>query len=185
MTDAPSSAAGGWATAARAWTRDLRAALAFPLTSDGRLLAAGGVTLASYVVVLLSSFPQFSVQVVARDPADLLWAIAVLTREAQLNGGWIGIALLVAYALLTGIAVTNAAALVRRVRYTGVSTAAGVVPGVLAAGCASCGAGVLGLLGFAGAMAALPYDGTLLRLGGVLLLLFFLGRAGDPRTCRI
>lgn len=185
MTDAPSDVAGEWATAARAWTRDLRAALAFPLTSDGRLLAAAAVTLASYVVVLLSSFPQFSVQVVARDPADLPWAMAVLTEEARLNGGWTGIALLVAYAVLTGVAVTNAAALVRRVRYTGVSTAAGVVPGLLAAGCASCGAGVLGLLGFAGAMAALPYDGTLLRLGGVLLLLFFLGRAGDPRTCRL
>lgn len=185
MTDAPSSAAGAWRSAARAWTRDLRAALAFPLTSDGRLIAAGAVTLATYVVVLLSSFPQFSVQVLSRDPTDLPWAVAVLTEEAKLNGGWTGIALLVAYALLTGVAVTNAAALVRRVRYSGVSTVAGVVPGLLAAGCASCGAGVLGLLGFAGAMAALPFDGTLLRLGGVLLLVFFLGRAGDPRTCRI
>ncbi|WP_246279777.1 hypothetical protein [Natronomonas salina] len=185
MSDVGSTATGAWTAAARAWVRDLRAALAFPLTSDGRLLAAGAVTLASYVLVLLSSFPQFSMQLLSRDPADLPWAVAVLTEEAKLNGGWLGICLLAAYALLTGVAVTNAAALVRRVRYSGVSTVAGVVPGLLAAGCASCGAGLLGLLGFAGAMAALPFDGTLLRLGGVLFLVFFLGRAGDPRTCRI
>ncbi|MFC6730566.1 hypothetical protein ACFQDG_18090, partial [Natronoarchaeum mannanilyticum] len=53
------------------------------------------------------------------------------------------------------------------------------------AGCASCGAGVLGALGFVGAMAALPFDGNLLRVGGIALLLFFLGRAGDPQTCSI
>jgi len=46
-------------------------------------------------------------------------------------------------------------------------------------------AGVLGALGFVGAMAALPFDGNLLRVGGIALLLFFLGRAGDPRTCSI
>lgn len=55
----------------------------------------------------------------------------------------------------------------------------------LVAGCASCGAGVLGALGFVGAMAALPFDGNLLRVGGIGLLLLFLGRAGDPRTCSV
>lgn len=75
--------------------------------------------------------------------------------------------------------------LVGRARRRGTSTIVGVLPGVVAAGCASCGAGVLGALGFVGTMAALPYDGNLLRVGGIVLLLFFLGRAGDPRTCSI
>lgn len=167
----------------RAWSRDLRGALVFPLTSDGRLLVAAVATLVTYVVVVLSSFPQFSLQVLSRNPADLPWSVAVLTREAYLGGGWTTIVLVVAYALLTGVAVTNAVQHVRQARSSGVSTVAGVVPGFLAAGCASCGAGVLGVLGFTGALASLPFGGDLLRLVGVLLLLVFLGRAGDPRVC--
>ncbi|WP_238392237.1 hypothetical protein [Halorussus amylolyticus] len=176
---------GNRTTVARDWTRDLRDALAYPLTSNRRLAVAGLVTGATYVFTVLSAFPQFSMQVLARSPTDIGYAVTALTRETYLSTGWLGVGLVTAYALLTGIAVTNAAALVRRARRTSASTLAGVVPGVLAAGCASCGAGVLGALGFVGAMAALPFDGNLLRLGGILLLAFFLGRAGDPRTCGI
>ncbi|WP_226013435.1 hypothetical protein [Halomicrobium salinisoli] len=172
-------------TVHRAWLRGLRDALAYPLTSNGRLLTAGVATVVTYVVLVLSSFPQFSVQVLARDPTDLAYAVPALTREVYLGTGWLGIGLVAAYALLTGVAVTNAVALVRRARRAGASTLAGIVPGLLAAGCASCGAGVLGALGFVGAMAALPFEGNLLRIGGIALLAVFLGRTGDPRTCAI
>lgn len=184
MTGRARFESGEWAAGVRGWSRELRLAVAFPLTSDRRLLVAAVSTLATYVVAVLSSFPQFSMQVLAREPADLPWSVAVLTREAYLGGGWTTVALIAAYALLTGVAVTNAVAHIRQVRRSGVSTVAGVVPGFLAAGCASCGAGVLGALGFAGALASLPFGGNLLRLGGLVLLLFFLGRAGDPRHCR-
>ncbi|WP_097010077.1 hypothetical protein [Natronoarchaeum philippinense] len=169
----------------RDWAGDLRAALAYPLTSDGRLLLAGVATAATYAVLVLSTFPQFTLQLLARDLTDLGYAVAELTRELYLSTGWIGLVLVAAYAVLTGVAATNALALVRRTRRRGASTLVGVLPGLLAAGCASCGAGVLGALGFVGAMAALPFDGNLLRVGGIALLLFFLGRAGDPRTCSI
>lgn len=165
--------------------RDLLDALAYPLTSDRRLLAAGVATVATYVLLTLSTFPQFSAQLLARDPTDVTYGVAVLTRETYGTAGWLGIGLLAAYALLTGVAVTNAVALYRRPRRTGASTAAGIAPGILAAGCASCGAGILGALGFVGAMALLPFDGNLLRVGGILLLLYVLGRSGDPRTCTI
>jgi len=169
----------------RAWLRDLRDAFVYPLTSNGRLLTTGIATGVTYVVLVLSTFPQFSVQVLTRDPTDLAYAVTALTREVYLGTGWLGIGLVAAYALLTGVAVTNAVALVRRARRTGASTLAGIVPGLLAAGCASCGAGVLGALGFVGAMAVLPFEGNLLRIGGIALLAIFLGRAGDPRTCSI
>ena len=169
----------------RRWLRDVGDAVAYPLTSNGRLLVAAIATAVTYAVLVLSSFPQFSLQLLANDPTDLPYALVTLTREAYLTTGWLGLALLTAYALLTGVAVTNAVTLVRRARRRSASTVVGVVPGLLAAGCASCGAGVLGTLGFVGAMAALPFDGNLLRVGGILLLLFFLGRAGDPRTCAI
>ncbi|WP_123619650.1 hypothetical protein [Halorubrum sp. CSM-61] len=176
---------GGPATASRDWTRDLRDALGYPLTSDARLLSAAVVALATYVILVLSSFPQFSVQVLSTDPTDIGYAVTALTREVYLTTGYLGLALVATYAVLAGVAVTNALALVQRARRRSVSTIVGVLPGLLAAGCASCGAGVLGALGFVGAMAALPFDGNLLRVGGIALLLFFLGRAGDPQTCSL
>jgi len=119
------------------------------------------------------------------DPTDVFYAVTTLTREVYLSTGAAGLGLVAGYAVLTGIAVTNAVAILGQARQSGASTVVGVVPGILAAGCASCGAGVLGALGFVGAMAALPFDGNLLRLDGIVLLLFFLGRAGGPRTCAI
>ncbi|WP_257300522.1 hypothetical protein [Haloarchaeobius sp. FL176] len=163
--------------------RSLRAALTYPLTSDRRLLVAGGTTGLTYLVLVLSTFPQFSVQVVSRNPTDIGYAVSTLTREVYLTTGWTGLALVVLYALLTGVALTHTAALYRQTRASGVSSVATVLPGVLAAGCASCGAGVLGMLGFVGAMAALPFQGNLLRTAGILLLVGFLARTGDPRTC--
>lgn len=168
-----------------AWLRGLPDALGYPLTSDSRLLAAGVVTVLAYSALVLSTFPQFTVQLLTRNLTDLPYGIAALTRETYLSVGWFGLLLVVTYALLTGIAATHAVTLFRRARRTSASTMLGVVPGFLAAGCASCGAGVLGALGFVGAMAALPFEGNLLRLGGILMLLFFLGRTGNPQTCSI
>jgi len=168
-----------------AWARGLPDALVHPLTSNTRLLGAGLATAVTYAVLVLSTFPGFTVQALASDPTDLFYAVAALTRETYLTVGWVGLGLVATYAVLAGVALTNAVALLGRARRTGASTVLGVVPGVLAAGCASCGAGVLGALGFVGAMAALPFQGNLLRLGGIALLLFFLGRTGDPLTCSI
>ncbi|UTF55214.1 hypothetical protein [Natronosalvus rutilus] len=167
------------------WLGDLGEALSFPLTSDGRLAVAAATTLFTYVVLVLSTFPQFSIQVLTSEPADLFFAVATLTQETYASTGWLGLGLLTLYALLTGVAVANGVALVRRARRRSASTLAGIAPGLLAAGCASCGAGILGVLGFAGAMALLPFDGNLLRLAGIGLLVFVLGRTGDPRTCSI
>jgi len=168
-----------------AWLGRLPAALAHPLTSDRRLVVAGGATALTYAALILSTFPEFSVQLLARNPGDLLYGVATLTRETYRSVGWIGLGLIVAYALLAGVAATHAVTLSRRARRRNASTLLGVLPGFLAAGCAGCGAGVLGALGFVGAMATLPFDGNLLRLVGLSLLVFFLGRTGDPRTCAI
>ena len=176
---------GGRAVDVPAWVGRLPAALAYPLTSNGRLVLAGAATALTYAALILSTFPSFSVQLLVRNPADLFYGVATLTRETYRSVGWVGLGLIVGYALLAGVAVTHAVTLYRRARRTNTSTLLGIVPGFLAAGCAGCGAGVLGALGFVGAMAMLPFDGNLLRLAGVTLLLFFLGRNGDPRTCAI
>ena len=175
----------GRALDAPAWVARIPAALAHPLTSNARLGIAGGLAVCTYAVLILSTFPGFSIQLLARNPTDLFYGVATLTRETYRSVGWVGLGLIVGYALLTGVAATHAITLSGRARRRNASTLLGVVPGVLAAGCAGCGAGVLGALGFVGALATLPFDGNLLRLAGLLLLVFFLGRTGDPRTCAI
>jgi len=163
--------------------RGLGRALAYPASSARRFVAMAVVGVLTYLVLIASTMPEFTIQMLS---AGLHWfdyVVVSLTQTVWRSDGALGLGVIVAYAALTGVAVVNAAA---QVKIAGVSSGtdlAGVVPGLLASGCASCGAGLLGFLGFAGALAAMPFHGALLRLGGLLVLLVFLGRAGDPREC--
>ncbi|ELZ32029.1 hypothetical protein C474_07692 [Halogeometricum pallidum JCM 14848] len=161
------------------------AALGFPLTTWTRLVLCVGGAMISYVLLVLSSFPEYSVQMVSANIGYLDDAIVELTANSYATAGPVGLGLIVSYAMLTGIAITNVA---NRVKRVGVAESGGLssaVPGFLAAGCASCGAGILGFLGFAGALALLPFHGNLLRVGGLLLLVGYLARVGDPRYCTV
>ena len=161
------------------------AALAYPLTSTARTLAFAGSAAVTYVVLVLSSFPAYSLQMLTADPRYLDEAVVALTANTYATVGAVGLTLVVAYAVLTGVAVTNAVGQVNRRGLAGTSGLSGVVPGLVASGCASCGAGLLGLLGFAGALTTLPFHGNLLRAGGLVLLGWYLARAGDPRYCTV
>lgn len=164
---------------------DLVAALSFPLTTNRRVVFAAVFSVVTYVGLILSTFPVYSVQMLTADVGYIDDAVLALTANTYVTVGPLGLGLIVAYAILTGIALTNVSTQLRMRNVSGVRDLLGIVPGVLVSGCASCGAGVLGLLGFAGALAAMPFDGDLLRLGGIILLLFFLARSGDPRTCHV
>lgn len=161
------------------------AALGYPFTTTRRMGLASAVAAVTYVGLILSSFPSMSVQMLSAGPEWLDDAVLLLTENTYATTGAIGLGLVVAYAFLTGVAVTNTLAQVRVQGVGDVTNLGGVIPGLVASGCASCGAGVLGLLGFAGALAAMPFHGNLLRVGGIVLLLYFLARSGDPRNCRI
>jgi hypothetical protein len=163
----------------------LLAALGFPLTSVGRSLATVGFAVATYCLLILGGFPAYSAQMLGAGPQYAAAAVVALTANAYATVGPIGVGLIVAYALLTGVALTTALARVRLVGATGARGLSGLLPGLLASGCASCGAGVLGLLGLVGALAALPFHGNLLRLGGLALLVASLSRVGDPRRCDV
>ena len=163
----------------------LVAALSFPLTTNRRALGAVVVAVVTYVGLVLSSFPEYSAQMLAAGFDYLDEAVLALTANTYATIGPFGLGLIVMYAVLTAVALTNVVTQLRLQDISGVRDLLGVVPGLLASGCASCGAGVLGLLGFAGALAAMPFNGNLLRLGGIALLLFFLARSGDPRTCQV
>ncbi|WP_433631466.1 hypothetical protein [Halomicrococcus sp. NG-SE-24] len=169
----------------RRWGSDLVDALTYPTTSVPRIVGGVVVAVLTYVLLILSTFPGMSMQMLG---AGLKWfddTLVLLTENVLATNGWFGLALILSYAVLTGVAVVNAAAQVSLTGVSGLSDLTGVLPGLVASGCASCGAGLLGFLGFAGALAAMPFHGDLLRVGGILLLVGFLARAGDPRTCRI
>jgi hypothetical protein len=164
---------------------DLRDALVFPFTTNRRLAFAAVVAVLTYLLLVLSTFPSMSAQMVAAGIGYLDDAVLRLTANVYATAGATGVGLVVLYAYLTGVALTNTVAQVRNFGAGGVANLTGVLPGLVASGCASCGAGVLGLLGFAGALAAMPFDGNLVRVGGIALLLAFLARSGDPRQCRV
>ncbi|MDL0127638.1 hypothetical protein PNP85_04215 [Halobacterium salinarum] len=166
-------------------TEQLLAALAYPLTSAARGFLFVGVSVATYALLILSSFPEYSMQMLGADLGYLDTALVALTANTYATIGTIGLGLIVTYAILTGIAVTNAIGRVAQVGLSGSRGLSSAIPGLLASGCASCGAGVLGLIGFAGALAAMPFHGNLLRIGGLTLLIGHLARAGDPRYCMI
>ena len=163
----------------------LLAAVSYPLTSAGRTVLAIVVTVATYCLLILSSFPTYAAQLLSADAGYIDEALLALTANTYQTTGASGLALIVAYAMATGVALTVALGRVRVAGRNGARGVSAVLPGLLASGCASCGAGVLGLLGFAGALATLPFDGSLLRLAGCLLLFAYLARVGDPRQCAV
>jgi hypothetical protein len=169
----------------RAHLARLLGAFGYPLTSGRRTLLTVFVAVVTYCLLVLSTFPTYSLQLLGADIGYIDDALLALTGNTYRTTGAVGLGLLVGYALMTGIAVTSA---LGRIRLAGRPDARGLsamLPGLLASGCASCGAGLLGLVGFAGALATLPFDGNLLRVAGILLLAAYLARLGDPRQCAV
>ncbi|MFC7060034.1 hypothetical protein [Halovenus salina] len=146
------------------------------------LLLAGALT---YVLLILSTMPTFASQMLADGLHWLDYVLVSLTETVYRTDGATGLAVILAYALLTGVAVVNAVARLHTVGPASMADLSGVLPAFLASGCASCGAGLLGVLGFAGGVAALPYDGALVRAAGLALLVVFLARAGHPERCTV
>jgi hypothetical protein len=163
----------------------LLAAVGYPFTTARRTLATTGFAVATYCVLVLSTFPTYSMQMLGAGPGYAADALLALTANTYRTVGGVGLGLIVVYAVATGVALTTTVARVRDAGSTGAWDLWSVLPGLVASGCASCGAGVFGLLGLVGALAAMPFDGNLLRLGGLVLLVGYLSRTGHPRRCEL
>ncbi|QFU83145.1 hypothetical protein [Natronorubrum aibiense] len=164
---------------------NLSAAVWYPFETWRGTIGLLVVAFVTYVLLILSTMPEFSLQMLGDGVHWFEYVLVSLTETVYRTDGWTGLGTIVLYALLSGVAIVNAAAQLRIVGLSSLTDLSGVLPGLLASGCASCGAGLLGFLGFAGGLAMLPYDGALLRVGGLALLVFFLGRAGHPEQCAI
>jgi hypothetical protein len=171
--------------------KDLLAALLYPFQSILRAILALVLAGLVFVVLILASQPTGVLDMLLRHP-DIAITTPYIENMFMLNlsvvshKGWLPIALSVTYAVLTGIALTNMVAQIRMLQVGSLANVGGILPGLFAAGCASCGPGLLALIGFTGGFAGiLSQHPTVLRLGGMGLFLFFLGLSGDPRECRI
>lgn len=113
------------------------------------------------------------------------WDDAFLNAIAsmRLSGGH-ALPLNAAYALLSGTVLTSFGAALRSGRFAG-GELSSIIPGFVATGCASCGVGLAGIIGLTGLAASLPFEGTLVRVTGILLLLYALQSFGKPDKCAI
>lgn len=139
--------------------------------------------LAAFLLTVFSANPGYSIQMLSSGIQH--WSIAFITRFTGLimNSGYTGLVLTLIFSALVGVTMTNTAVQLRMNKVN--ASSLGALPGFLAGGCASCGVGVLTLLGYGGVLASMPFEGNLLRLGGVLLLAGLITRTGNPDTCTI
>lgn len=137
-----------------------------------------------FVLLALSTAINYSIQMFSAGIEYWIPAVAFTIRGIYLNGGLTDVSLNIIYSLLVGVIMTNTYI---QFRATGleVGNLSGIVPGMLVAGCAGCGVGLLSLVGLTGLVASLPFQGLGLKIGGMLLLAFFIGRIGNPEICAI
>lgn len=163
--------------------KDLQEGLKAPISSKKRIFGASSIAFLSFSFMVLSANPEYSLQMMA---AGLrYWPLAFRIRLLGIfsNAGYAGISLIGLFSLLVGVTMTNTAIQLKMNRIS--LDSLGALPGFLASGCASCGVGVLSILGFGGVLASMPFQGNLLRVGGILFLTILIARTGNPETCEI
>ncbi len=167
--------------------RRFHAAIGGVLYSPVYVAAAVILTAAVYTLYTLTTFPQYSWQLLSANPVYITQAVSTLTTGMYASIGVHGVLLVAAYSGLTAVAILHVIIQFRTgglaPSLSGAGGTSGVLPVFLVGGCAGCGAGLLGLFGAAGALAVLPFNGNGIRLVSVVFLVGLLGYAGDPRTC--
>ncbi|QKQ98374.1 hypothetical protein GKQ38_02495 [Candidatus Nanohaloarchaea archaeon] len=146
-----------------------------------RLIAVSSIF---YLVLTLSSFPNYSLEMLNASILYLDEAFLALNWNVFNTAGYTGIFLSVVYSVFSGVLVVN---LYRSLKINGVSNirkGGGMFPAFLAGGCAGCGAGILGFFGLLGIASALPFQGNGLKAASILLITFSIAKVGNPRICQ-
>lgn len=153
------------------------------VSSKKRALNTSIIGLLAFFLTIFSANPGYSVQMISAGVQ--YWGLAFITRVTGMlaNTGYTGLVLTVIFSGLVGVTMTNTLVQLKANKVS--MDAVGTLPGFLAGGCASCGVGVLSLLGLGGVLASMPFEGNLLRLGGALLLTALVINTGNPDTCKI
>lgn len=157
---------------------------AFEAALYGRqILLTGFGALLAYSILAFFSLPTYSSQLLGRSLTYFPEVMRMSTLGMLDTTGAIGLALTVTYSIITGVTLTNAYISLKQKSLSGIINLGAFLPGFLVAGCASCGVGLLAAFGFTGALAALPFNGNLVKLGGILVMAGLLHRSGNPKVC--
>jgi hypothetical protein len=125
---------------------------------------------------------------------DVYWNLETLNQgrfiDALLNSsasirmkGALNLPITFLYSLLAGIGISNAAIQLKSKNLRKESLS--VLPGFVAAGCASCGVGLASLLGIGVATTLLPFQGLGIKILGIIIMIFAIYSLGDADTCTI
>lgn len=166
------------------WKKGIRPGLEVAFSDNKRTFLTVLTSFTVFFLLVLSSFPEYSYQML--NSGFQYWSVAftALFDNMWITVGPVSMIITGIYSFFTAIALLHAGVSLRQKNFEGKSLAS-LSPGLLITGCAGCGAGILGLLGFAGAIALLPFDGDLLKIAGIVLLIYFIGDSGNPEVCRI
>jgi len=165
------------------WQTDLQQGVKGSVRTWKRGLGTFLVGFLTFSLTILSGNPGYSVQMLSSGLE--YWPVAYITRFTGLlmNSGYTGTILTILFSNLVGVTVTNTVVQLRMNKLS--LDSLGALPGLLAGGCASCGVGVLSLLGLGGVLASMPFQGNLLRAAGLLLLVVLIIRTGNPDVCKL
>jgi hypothetical protein len=136
-----------------------------------RVLSVLTVSLLTFLIFMLLVNPVYSYQMLSSSLTNLPVVLATMAADQTLHG-YNGIAVTALLAFLVGtVTLTTAVSLKSNFDSTGsVSTTMGSLIGFASAGCASCGAGVIALIGVTGGAAVLPFNGLEVQVLSILIL---------------
>ena len=135
--------------------------------------------LSMFFLFLSLTFPLYTIEMLQGGFKYIIPLFSSLYWLLLESSGWIGVLLVILYSGFTGILVTG---IIGSIQYntTTKKNILSILPGILFSGCASCGAGILGLIGAIGITSALPFEGNLLRIFGIVIIVFSLSSLGNP-----
>ena len=165
------------------WKKDLQQGVKGSVRNWKRGLGTFCAGFFTFSLTVLSGNPGYSVQMLSSGLE--YWPVAFMTRFTGLlmNSGYTGAILTIVFSSLVGVTMTNTVVQLRMNKLS--LDSLGAIPGLLAGGCASCGVGILSLLGLGGVLASMPFQSNLLRLGGLILLIGLVLRTGNPDVCEL
>jgi ABC-type antimicrobial peptide transport system permease subunit len=163
---------------------DFYAATRYTLATPTRAIITTTVSTFAFGILILSIFPAFSYQMLTSEPSYWGYAFTSLLELLLTEEGVLGPITMAAYAIFTGVSLVNLGAQMQIADNLSARGLLTMAPGLLTAGCVSCGAGILGVLGLAGALTLIPFDIVYLRIAGIGLLVYFLAASGHPTECR-
>ena len=160
-------------------------ALHFSINSPRNIFSTAALSFLTYLILIWASNPTLADRTLSNGLHLIDDTFLILTAGSIEISGLIGFGLIIMYSVLSGATITNLIGQIQIRGFRNLFKIGGIAPGIIASGCAGCGAGLAALLGVSGALAVLPFQGNLIRLVGIGLLFFFLSSSGDPRKCEI